>query len=60
MAAKRNASGSGNIRRRSDGRWEGRYTVSVPFTEKRKRRCVKNCVKLQLIWMPAPIRNLAA
>ena len=25
--AKRRANGEGNIRKRSDGRWEGRYTV---------------------------------
>lgn len=41
MAAKRNASGSGNIRRRSDGRWEGRYTVGIdPGTGKQLQRSI--------------------
>ena len=27
LMAKKRANGEGNIRKRSDGRWEGRYTV---------------------------------
>ena len=34
--AKRRANGEGNIRKRSDGRWEGRYTAGYdPATGKR-------------------------
>ena len=34
--AKRRANGEGNIRKRSDGRWEGRYTAGYdPVTGKR-------------------------
>ena len=34
--AKRRANGEGNIRKRSDGRWEGRYTAGYdPITGKR-------------------------
>ena len=34
--AKRRANGEGNIRKRSDGRWEGRYTAGYdPTTGKR-------------------------
>ena len=37
--AKRRANGEGNIRKRSDGRWEGRYTAGYdPTTGKRRRR----------------------
>lgn len=36
MMAKRRANGEGNIRKRNDGRWEGRYTVGYdPTTGKR-------------------------
>lgn len=39
--SKRNGSGSGNIRHRSDGRWEGRYTVGFdPATGKQVQRSV--------------------
>ena len=34
--AKKRANGEGNIRKRSDGRWEGRYTagyLSPPFNQ---------------------------
>ena len=30
LMAKKRANGEGNIRKRSDGRWEGRYTVGYP------------------------------
>ena len=34
--AKRRANGEGNIRKRKDGRWEGRYTAAYdPITGKR-------------------------
>ena len=34
--AKKRANGEGNIRKRADGRWEGRYTAGYhPETEKR-------------------------
>ena len=28
--AKKRANGEGNIRKRADGRWEGRYTAGYP------------------------------
>ena len=38
---KRSASGTGSIRKRPDGRWEGRYTVGIdPKTGKQIRRSV--------------------
>ncbi len=34
--AKKRANGEGNLRKRSDGRWEGRYTAGYdPETDKR-------------------------
>ena len=38
--AKRRANGEGNIRKRSDGRWEGRYTVG--YDPKTGKRIIKN------------------
>ena len=39
--SKRNASGAGMIRKRPDGRWEGRYTIGFdPKTGKQKRKSV--------------------
>ncbi len=39
--AKKRANGEGNIRKRSDGRWEGRYTAGYhPDTGK---RIIKTC-----------------
>ena len=36
IVAKRRANGEGNIRKRKDGRWEGRYTAGYdPETGKR-------------------------
>ena len=38
---KKNAAGAGTIRRRSDGRWEGRYTVGFDMkTGKQKQKSV--------------------
>ncbi len=37
---KRNAKGNGSIRRRSDGRWEGRYTVTRDGNGKQISRSV--------------------
>ena len=37
----KNAKGSGTIRKRSDGRWEGRYTIGHdPMTGKQKQKSV--------------------
>ena len=37
----RGAAGSGNIRQRSDGRWEGRYTVGIdPGTGKQVQKSI--------------------
>lgn len=51
--AKKRANGEGNIRKRSDGRWEGRYTAGHdPVTGKRitknvlakhRQRCGRSC-----------------
>ena len=51
--AKKRANGEGNIRKRKDGRWEGRYTAGHdPITGKRitknvlgkrRRRCGRSC-----------------
>ena len=30
--AKKRANGEGNIRKRADGRWEGRYTAGYPVS----------------------------
>ena len=54
--AKRRANGEGSIRKRADGRWEGRYTVGYdPETGKQKFKNVLG--KLQLkkakIWTSA-------
>ncbi len=38
--AKRRANGEGNIRKRADGRWEGRYTVG--YDPKTGKRIIKN------------------
>ena len=38
--AKKRANGEGNIRRRKDGRWEGRYTAG--YDEKTGKRLIKN------------------
>ena len=39
--AKKNAPGAGTIRKRSDGRWEGRYTVGFdPVTGKQKQKSI--------------------
>ena len=44
--AKRRANGEGSIRKRSDGRWEGRYTVGYdPETGKQKFKNVKTVLK---------------
>lgn len=50
--AKRRANGEGNIRKRKDGRWEGRYTIGRDpktgkavikmFLAKRRRRLKKS------------------
>ena len=34
--AKKRANGEGNIRKRADGRWEGRYTADADEEEKAK------------------------
>lgn len=36
----RNAHGTGNIRKRPDGRWEARYTVTDPITGVQKRKSI--------------------
>ena len=38
--AKKRANGEGSIRKRSDGRWEGRYTVG--YNVKTGKRIIKN------------------
>ncbi len=39
--SKRNASGAGMIRKRSDGRWEARYTIGFdPKTGKQKQKSI--------------------
>ena len=38
--AKKRANGEGNIRKRKDGRWEGRYTAG--YDEKTGKRMIKN------------------
>ena len=38
--AKKRANGEGNIRKRKDGRWEGRYTAV--YDEKTGKRLIKN------------------
>ena len=38
--AKRRANGEGNIRKRSDGRWEGRYTAG--YDPETGKRIIKN------------------
>ena len=38
--AKRRANGEGNIRKRSDGRWEGRYTAG--YDPESGKRIIKN------------------
>lgn len=39
--AKKNAQGAGTIRKRSDGRWEARYTVGFdPVTGKQKQKSI--------------------
>ena len=38
--AKKRANGEGNIRKRKDGRWEGRYTAG--YDSKNGKRLIKN------------------
>ncbi len=39
--AKKNAQGAGTIRKRSDGRWEARYTIGFdPVTGKQKQKSI--------------------
>lgn len=39
--AKKNAQGAGTIRKRSDGRWEARYTIDfAPATGKQKQKSI--------------------
>ena len=38
--AKKRANGEGNIRKRADGRWEGRYTAG--YDDKTGKRIIKN------------------
>ena len=38
--AKKRANGEGNIRKRKDGRWEGRYTAG--YDPKTGKRIIKN------------------
>ena len=38
--AKKRANGEGNIRKRKDGRWEGRYTAG--YDEQTGKRLIKN------------------
>ncbi len=47
--AKRRANGEGNIRKRSDGRWEGRYTAGRdPDTGKDLQKCTgENAERVQ-------------
>lgn len=45
--SKKRANGEGNIRKRSDGRWEGRYTAGYNSETgkriiRRRRRCERN------------------
>ena len=45
--AKKRANGEGNIRKRKDGRWEGRYTAG--YDEKNGKRIIKSVLgKTQL------------
>ena len=41
--AKKRANGEGNIRKRKDGRWEGRYTAG--YDEKTGKRMIKNVLR---------------
>ena len=41
--AKKRANGEGNIRKRKDGRWEGRYTAG--YDEKTGKRIIKSVVQ---------------
>ena len=44
--AKRRANGEGNLRKRKDGRWEGRYTTEhAPGTDKAIYRDVLGCIQ---------------
>ena len=40
LMAKKRANGEGSIRKRSDGRWEGRYTAG--YNDKTGKRIIKN------------------
>ena len=42
--AKKRANGEGNIRKRSDGRWEGRYTAG--YNAETGKRIIKNVLKV--------------
>ena len=50
--AKKRANGEGNIRKRSDGRWEGRYTAG--YNAETGKRIIKNVLKVHLCNKKAP------
>ena len=46
--AKKRANGEGNIRKRSDGRWEGRYTAG--YNTETGKRIIKNAAPTSTPW----------
>ena len=50
--AKKRANGEGNIRKRSDGRWEGRYTAG--YNAETGKRIIKNVLKVHFCNKKAP------
>ena len=63
----RNPQGGGTIRRRSDGRWEARFTVGrdpgtgkqvkSPFMARHKRKSTRSCKRLVPLWITAYISS---
>ena len=55
LMAKKRANGEGNIRKRSDGRWEGRYTAGYhPETGK---RIIKNVQVSQRVYQQVRVHQ---
>ena len=52
--AKKRANGEGNIRKRKDGRWEGRYTAG--YDEKTGKRLIKNVLGKTLRYLDTDMR----
>ena len=47
--AKKRANGEGNIRKRADGRWEGRYTAGYAARSVKRKLRLSACVKVSRI-----------